>query len=145
MLAACLPILYFVHNAVLHEVSFGFNSLEEKSSVATVHQMRELEADGYLDNKKPWTLAHVAMMPSVDNKIDEGNSRNILFNTGSVDVTLTYQLGASDKLNKTSLIAAGIEQVTSNSGGGSYSTQQFQLNITETGDAIFRNTREVVY
>lgn len=140
VLAACLPVFLFTTQALMYGTSFGFNTLNEKSVIATDAQLRDLNLDTYLDEKLLWSLSHVAMLESVDNVIRDENRV-----VTALGYSYDYSLDDASKLDKKTQILSGTNFVYGMSASGTnFSTKQFQINVDINGDLTFSPRREVI-
>ncbi len=149
VLVFTLPIFLLMFHSLLYETDFGFGTLEDKSIMATPQQERDLYGDQYLADKRQLTNAHIALLPSVDDKEDESDMRTVTVEWDSPHINLqhSYSLSEEAKTQKASLINDGfsfVGDLTSRGITSSYTSLLYHVSILEDGSLILTETREEV-
>jgi hypothetical protein len=149
VLVFTLPIFLFMFHSLLYEADFGFGTLEDKSIMATPQQERDLYGDQYLADKRQLTNAHIALLPSVDDKEDETDSRTVTVKWDNPYVNLqhSYSLTEEAKTQKASLIGDGfsfVGDLTARGITSSYTSLLYHVSILADGSLILTETREEV-
>lgn len=127
MITCCLPIFIQCYSYLLYNQTFGFNTLSEKSIVASDYQMRDVEKLGY------FSKIHALLTPAVDDT--EVGTRTVLVDGNTIVYTLTDLLTSRGE---------ALEDVLSQEGFDSSADilKNYKLKIDADGSLIFYLKKE---
>lgn len=141
VLAICLPTFFFCLSTLQTGMNFGFNTLDEKSTMTTSSQLAGVGLVEGLEKKKLWTNAHVLMTAAVDDNVEGGGK--FVLKTETYESELRYD--SMSFLDKGSIITTAMNTLRSGNfydtawygGSLSFTSKRYYLTLGSDGHLIY--------